>query len=101
MTREEAIKWLDFKSGDIYDHVFYGDEAPEWEDYEYEALRMAIEALERKRGEWIQHVNEPSLWSCSICETVIYSEHEEDRLRFHKWCGCCGADMRGGKDGTA
>lgn len=46
-------------------------------------------------GKWIQHVNEPSLWSCSICETVIYSEHEEDRLKFHKWCGCCGADMRG------
>ena len=57
-----------------------------------------VEALERKRGEWIQHVNEPSLWSCSICETVIYSEHEEDRLKFHKWCGCCGADMRGEDD---
>ena len=58
-----------------------------------EAYYMAIEALERKRGEWIQHVNEPSLWSCSICETVIYSEHDEDRLKYHKWCGCCGADM--------
>ena len=53
------------------------------------------DVVEHKRGEWIQHVNEPSLWSCSICETVIYSEHEEDRLKFHKWCGCCGADMRG------
>ena len=52
------------------------------------------DVVEHKRGEWIQHVNEPSLWSCSICETVIYSEHEEDRLKFHKWCGCCGADMR-------
>lgn len=48
MTIEEAIKWLDFKSGDIYDHVFYGGEAPEWEDYEYEALRMAIEALSKR-----------------------------------------------------
>lgn len=56
------------------------------------------DVVERKRGEWIQHVNEPSLWSCSICETVIYSEHEEDRLKFHKWCGCCGADMRGETD---
>lgn len=52
------------------------------------------DVVEHKRGEWIQHVNEPSLWSCSICESVIYSEHEEDRLKFHKWCGCCGADMR-------
>lgn len=56
------------------------------------------DVVERKRGEWIQHVNEPSLWSCSICETVIYSEHQEDRLKFHKWCGCCGADMRGEED---
>lgn len=46
-------------------------------------------------GHWIEDRNEPSLWSCSICETVIYSEHEEDRLKFHKWCGCCGAEMRG------
>ena len=64
-------------------------------------IKDCIEALpsaERKRGEWIQHANEPSLWSCSICETVIYSEHEEDRLKFHKWCGCCGADMRGDED---
>ena len=53
------------------------------------------DVVEHKRGEWIQHVNDPSLWSCSICETVIYSEHEEDRLKLHKWCGCCGADMRG------
>lgn len=52
------------------------------------------DVVEVKHGEWIRHVNEPSLWSCSICETVIYSEHEEDRLKFHKWCGCCGADMR-------
>lgn len=56
------------------------------------------DVVEHKRGEWIQHVNEPSLWSCSICETVIYSEHEKDRLKFHKWCGCCGADMRGEED---
>ena len=62
----------------------------------YEDLKSlpTADVVERKRGEWIQHVNEPSLWSCSICETVIYSEHEEDRLKFHKWCGCCGADMR-------
>ena len=53
------------------------------------------DVVEVKHGKWIQHVNEPSLWSCSICETVIYSEHEKDRLKFHKWCGCCGADMRG------
>lgn len=71
MTREEAIYLLK--------QIYTGN--PNDKD----ALNMAIEALERKRGEWIQHVNEPSLWSCSICETVIYSEHEEDRLLFHKW----------------
>lgn len=96
MTRDEAIKWLQ----GIEERYFHGgDEA--YDKRRREAVRMAIEALERegkKCGEWIQHVNEPSLWSCSICETVIYSEHEEDRLKFHKWCGCCGADMKGGSN---
>lgn len=85
MTRDEAIA-----HGKEQLEIFGGTHR--------EFILMAIEALERKRGEWIQHVNEPSLWSCSICETVIYSEHEEDRLKFHKWCGCCGADMRGDTD---
>lgn len=84
MTRDEAIE--------ILEAIYFLDEKKQ------EALHMAIEALERQQGEWIQHVNEPSLWSCSICETVIYSEHEEDRLKYHKWCGCCGADMRGEED---
>lgn len=81
MTRDEAIAY-----GKEQLEIFGGTHR--------EFILMAIEALERKRGEWIQHVNEPSLWSCSICETVIYSEHEEDRLKFHKWCGCCGAKMQ-------
>lgn len=78
------------------------DDAFEWGVYvvKMSAIREVptADVVEHKRGEWIQHVNEPSLWSCSICETVIYSEHEEDRLKFHKWCGCCGADMRGEKN---
>lgn len=83
MTREEILQAFD----DI--NFVYNDCT------KYDTLkRMLEELIERKHGEWIQHVNEPSLWSCSICKTVIYSEHEEDRLKFHKWCGCCGADMR-------
>lgn len=85
MTRDEAIAY-----GKEQLEIFGG--------LHKEFIQMAIASLERPHGEWIQHVNEPSLWSCSICETVIYSEHEEDRLKFHKWCGCCGADMRGGNN---
>lgn len=87
MTREEILQAFD----DI--NFVYNDCT------RYDTLKRMLEELtEHKRGEWIQHVNEPSLWSCSICETVIYSEHDEDRLKFHKWCGCCGADMRGDDD---
>lgn len=46
---DAAIRWLDIKSGDIYDQVFYEYDAPEWEDYEYEALLMAIEALKQQK----------------------------------------------------
>lgn len=93
MTRELAINILSTRDNQGMPIT--------WQNGFIEAYDMAIEALERegkKCGEWIQHVNEPSLWSCSICETVIYSEHEEDRLKFHKWCGCCGADMKGGSN---
>lgn len=91
MTKKEAI----------FELIKYRRRLEEDSPIDAEPFDMAIEALERegkKCGEWIQHVNEPSLWSCSICETVIYSEHEEDRLKFHKWCGCCGADMKGGSN---
>lgn len=33
------------------------------------------------------------LWKCSACGTIIYSEDADDRSKFHKYCGCCGAKM--------
>jgi predicted RNA-binding Zn-ribbon protein involved in translation (DUF1610 family) len=49
----------------------------------------------QKTGEWIaQPSNIPNvLWKCSECGTVIYSESEQDRKEFHKYCGKCGAVM--------
>ena len=59
------------------------------------------DVVEVVHGEWIQHdegvyqEKEKNWWHCSNCGNVIYSEYEDDRKEFHKWCGRCGADMRG------
>ena len=61
-----------------------------------EALKkyQTADAVERKHGEWILKDGSKFLWVCSECGAVIYSEHNDDRERFHAFCGACGADMR-------
>ena len=46
---------------------------------------------DRPQGEWVDKGK--NLWKCSNCEMVIYSESEQDRNEFHKWCSRCGARM--------
>ena len=50
----------------------------------------------RPQGEWVDKGR--NLWKCSNCEMVIYSESEQDRNEFHKWCSRCGARMKGADD---
>ena len=55
--------------------------------------------IEPKRGEWKVRGNpKRNLWECSLCRCTIYSESESDRNEFHKWCGRCGAQMKGADD---
>ena len=58
----------------------------------------AVEIADRPQGEWIDKGK--NLWKCSNCEMVIYSESEQDRNEFHKWCSRCGARMKGADDET-
>lgn len=51
MTVKEAIYELNFVLGEVYDQVFYDDKPYEFDEDEYEALDMAIEAL--KQTTWI------------------------------------------------
>ena len=54
---------------------------------------------DRTRGEWKVRGNpKRNLWECSLCRCTIYSESESDRNEFHKWCGRCGARMKGADD---
>ena len=55
---------------------------------------QTADAVERKHGEWIRKDGSKFLWVCSECGAVIYSEHNDDRERFHAFCGACGSDMR-------
>ena len=94
MTRYEAIKWLQ----GIEERYFHGgDEA--YDKRRREAVRIAIEALERKRGEWIPHekqvpwgdgTTDVTMFRCSVCG------YEQDWQS--KFCPNCGTDMRGEKN---
>lgn len=58
-----------------------------------EPFDMAIEALERKRGKWIEHECPKNVFSieCSECGCWFLHEH----LVRNSFCPNCGADMRG------
>ena len=55
-----------------------------------------IPSADRPQGEWIDKGR--NLWGCSNCGMEIYSESEQDRNEFHKWCSRCGARMKGADD---
>lgn len=92
MTRDEAIKWLQ----GIEERYFHGgDEA--YDKRRREAVRMAIEALERKRGIWMPIERGDKGYSagdfiCSCCgkPNKCYSITD--------YCCSCGAKMRGDND---
>lgn len=89
----DAIKYIisAINDGSVY-HIAFKDEIDEI---------PTADVVEVVHGEWIQHnegvyqEKEKNWWHCSNCGNVIYSEHEDDRKEFHKWCGRCGAYMRG------
>ena len=55
-----------------------------------EAMNMAIEALERKRGEWV-YLYEDN-YKCSICASWwCCTDSQIDEMSY---CPNCGADMR-------
>ena len=78
MTRDEAIK-------DIRENIkpVIGGKS----------LDMAIEALERKCGEWkVVDASEPRRYGCSNCKILSWDTYN--------FCPNCGADMRGDEDGV-
>lgn len=67
---------------------------------EFFDLKKAVDELptieSRPKGKWRKgYETQPNLHECSVCGNVIYSEHDNDIKVFHKFCGKCGADMRG------
>lgn len=70
---------------------------------EYEALNMAIEALEQPHGrfgEWIDDEPNVSDWSCkkgNLPRHCSVCGHRAGKFKYktYKFCPWCGADMRG------
>ena len=86
---EEPYVWTD-------DDEFAQGERSQWID-DVSAIK-AVPSADRPQGEWIDKGK--NLWECSKCGMVIYSESEQDRNEFHKWCSRCGAQMKGADDET-
>lgn len=92
MTKEEAIERLKLiLETDIM--ALNGFNTPhEPLKKEIEALKMAIKALEPRKGHWIEHPHEAgpnweySSYECSECH--IWEDNDSD------YCPNCGADMR-------
>ena len=87
MTREEAI---------VAVKEVAGMSLP-WNDRHYEALQMAIKALEepkRKKGKWINGV-------CDQCGSHAPYWAMATTYYRSSFCPNCGADMRGEQDGQA
>ena len=83
MTRDEAIKWLE-RIKERY--ILCGDEG--FDKARKEALNMAIEALERKCGEWVDKWH--TLWKeelpvCSVCNNISVFKSN--------YCPNCGSRM--------
>jgi DNA-directed RNA polymerase subunit RPC12/RpoP len=55
---------------------------------------------ERKTGHWVRQSSKipNTLWKCSKCGRVIYSESEQDRNKFHQYCSQCGSRMEQNKE---
>ncbi len=91
MLREEAIDYLEFEKEQIL------NKSDGIKSNLTEAYDMAIEELKKskyKHGKWIildsnEHAN---LCKCSVCNEIFTFYNGEFATKF---CGECGADMRG------
>lgn len=84
MTREEAIKWIEYHI-DISDY----DE----DDDLLTALKMAVKALKKQRtGRWIE-TDDYDAWRCSECDEYfcLYEGTPQDNKYYY--CPNCGAKM--------
>ena len=99
MTREEEIKILKSKMDGSVDNSY------EWA----ETVRMAIEALSERTGEWIfEKTDEYKRTYCSVCGVSApficvsddhYGRRCHGETRKTKFCPNCGAMMyKGGED---
>lgn len=94
MTNEEAKK-------QIYSLKQYLNQSTAWylNDKHKTALDMAISALSKNKGEWIESKERSKHWYCSVCGG-IHTDPETGKWREtfdyrYPFCPNCGADMRG------
>ena len=83
------------KALEILDHNWTRLVNSDYTDEELgQAQDLAIKALKRPRGEWLNHNS--YFKRCSICNKVVGFDYIEQEGEIFKYCPNCGADMRGG-----
>ena len=90
MTREEAVELL---SNDAFKLCIVQLRDPLYEAC-YEALEMAIEALQQepKRGKWLDDNNSFNSFYANCSECGYQMDKHEER-GYHNYCPNCGARM--------
>lgn len=91
MTKEEQLNWLRRLRSDIsyMDFSIDVEVSLERKKQYRQVLSEVINALERKKGKWIEYI--PEHGKCPFCGNQV------DLLggKINNFCGECGADMRG------
>lgn len=92
MTNEEAVEWIELLIKEMKRDTSGPGADPKYKDEVYEALELAIKALEeRPKGKWefVQYDANLNIgnWHCSKCR---YIQFTMDRP---KYCPNCGAKM--------
>ena len=68
---------------DYHNHLYYDLDAPELDDYAYDALTRELKALEAEHPEFVNE-NSPTRHVCGVLDVVLHREDGSDEFYIYK-----------------